>query len=93
MFIGRLYDEEDMFKLNQVLKDELNKQPVDMEATVYLWRKTFPYRRLFTRNNPIKDVLSEYPAYSFASLVSFIKVLLSSKRIYFYLSRFSKKCE
>jgi hypothetical protein len=78
MFIGRLDDEQDMFKLNQMLKDEFNKQSVDMEAITYFWRKTFTYRRLFTRNNAIKEVLLEYPAYSLPSLVSCMKILLSS---------------
>ncbi|CAF3311671.1 unnamed protein product [Rotaria socialis] len=45
MFIGRLDDEQDMFKLNQI------------------------YRRLFTCNNVIKEVLLEYPAYSLPPLV------------------------
>jgi hypothetical protein len=67
-----------MFKLNEMLKDEFNKQPVDMEAIIYLWRKTFTHRRLFTRNNAIKEVLLEYPAYSLSSLVSFMKILFSS---------------
>ncbi|CAM4975828.1 unnamed protein product [Rotaria socialis] len=35
MFIGRLDDEQDMFKLNQMLKAEFNKQPVDMGAITY----------------------------------------------------------
>ena len=75
MFIGRSDDEQDMVKLNQMLKDEFNKQPVDIETTVYLWRKTFTSRRLFTRNNVMKDILSEYPAYSLPSLVSCVKIL------------------
>ncbi|CAF3234312.1 unnamed protein product [Rotaria sp. Silwood2] len=69
MFIGQLDDEQDMFKLNQMLKDEFNKKPVNMEALTYFWKKTFTYRRLFTRNNVIKEVLLEYPAYSLTSLV------------------------
>ncbi|CAF3412869.1 unnamed protein product [Rotaria socialis] len=32
MFIGRLDDEQDMFKLNQMLKDEFNTQPVFEEV-------------------------------------------------------------
>ena len=70
MFIGRVDDEQDMFKLNQMLKDEFNKEPVDIEALTYFWRKTFTSRRLFTRNHQIKETLLEYPAYSLPSLVS-----------------------
>jgi hypothetical protein len=47
MFIGRLDDEQDMFKLNQMLEDEFKKQPVDMQAITYFWRKTFTSRRFF----------------------------------------------
>jgi hypothetical protein len=61
-----------------MLKEEFNKQPVDMEAITYFWRKTFTDRRLFTRNNVIEGVLLEYPAYSLPSLVSCMKMLLSS---------------
>ena len=70
MFIGQLDDEQDMLKLNQMLKDEFNKQSVDMEALTYLWKKTFTARRLFTRHNMMKEILLEYPAYSLPSLVS-----------------------
>ena len=82
MFIGRLYDEQDMFKLNQMLKDEFNKQPVDMGAITYFWRKTFTYRWLFTRNNVIEEVFLEYPAYSLPPSVSCMKILLSSAIIH-----------
>ncbi|CAF1375267.1 unnamed protein product [Rotaria sordida] len=69
IFIGRSDDEQDMFKLNQMMKDEFNKQSPDMEVITYYWRKTFTYRRLFTRNNSTKDVLLEYPSYSLPSLI------------------------
>ncbi|CAF2077322.1 unnamed protein product, partial [Rotaria magnacalcarata] len=72
MLIGQLDDEQGMFKLNQMLKDEFNRNPVNMEAITYFWKKTFTYRRLFTRNNIIKEVLLEYPAYSLASLASYL---------------------
>jgi hypothetical protein len=78
MFIGQLDDEQDMFKLNQMLKDEFSKQPADMEAITYFWKKTFTHRRLFTRNNLIKEVLLEYPAYSLPSLVNCMNILVSS---------------
>jgi hypothetical protein len=90
MFIGRVDDEQDMFKLNQMLKDEFNKQPVDMEAITYFWRKTFPSRRLFTRNNVMKEILLEYPAYALPSLVSCLKILSSSGIIHFTFSDFRR---
>ncbi|CAF5149487.1 unnamed protein product, partial [Rotaria sp. Silwood1] len=69
MFIGRLDDEQDVLKLNQMLKDEFNKQSFDIEALTYMWKKTFPSRRLLTRNHPIKEILSEYPTYSLPCLI------------------------
>ncbi|CAF4097291.1 unnamed protein product, partial [Adineta steineri] len=69
MFIPRLDDEQDIFKLHQMMKDEFNKQPHDIDGLTYLWRKTFSSRRLFTRNHSIKEILSEYPAYSLSCLI------------------------
>jgi hypothetical protein len=78
MFISQLEDEQDMIKLNQKLKEESNKQPVDIEAITYFWRKTFISRRLFTRTNTTKEILLEYPAYSLPALVGSMKTFLSS---------------
>jgi hypothetical protein len=70
MFIGQLDDEQDIVKLNQMLKDEIDKQSIDMERIKYLWRKTFIYRWQYTRNNLINDILSEHPGYTLPALVS-----------------------
>ena len=70
LFIARHDDEQDMLKLNQMLKDESNKQSVDIDVLTYLWRKTFSSRRLFTRNHSMKEIVLEYPAYSLPCLVS-----------------------
>ncbi|CAF3776208.1 unnamed protein product [Rotaria magnacalcarata] len=44
-----------------------------MEVLTYFWKRTFTYRRLCIRNNVIKEVLLEYSAYSWASLMSFLE--------------------
>ncbi|CAF2055407.1 unnamed protein product [Rotaria magnacalcarata] len=69
MFIARLDDQQDLHKLNQMLKDELGKSVLHMETILYMWRRTFSYRRLFTRNNLINEVLLEHPGYSLPSLI------------------------
>ena len=61
-----------------MMKDEISKQPPDMEIITYYWRKTFTNRRLFIRNNSTTDVLSEYPAYSLPSLVNCMNSFLTS---------------
>ncbi|CAF1221405.1 unnamed protein product [Rotaria magnacalcarata] len=53
-----------------------------MEVLTYFWKRTFTYRRLCIRNNVIKEVLLEYSAYSWASLMSCMKFFLSSAIIH-----------
>ncbi|CAF2156958.1 unnamed protein product [Rotaria magnacalcarata] len=60
----------------------LIKKTVNMEVLTYFWKRTFTYRRLCIRNNVIKEVLLEYSAYSWASLMSCMKFFLSSAIIH-----------